>query len=84
MHLDNVRTVFARLEGEHDDASDSCRRPLIGLAAGILLGKIGWQVDIFERSPRSLSSRNRDAAGDIRAATGSTEPCAITLKITKR
>ena len=30
---------------------------LTGLAAGILLRKIGWQVDIFERSPWSLSDR---------------------------
>jgi 2-polyprenyl-6-methoxyphenol hydroxylase-like FAD-dependent oxidoreductase len=27
------------------------------LAAGILLHKIGWEVDIFERSPQSLSDR---------------------------
>ena len=30
---------------------------LTGLAAGILLRKIGWEVDIFERSPQSLSDR---------------------------
>src|SRR5258707_2672320 len=30
---------------------------LTGLAAGILLRKIGWKVDIFERSPQSLSDR---------------------------
>lgn len=30
---------------------------LTGLAAGILLRKIGWEADIFERSPRSLSDR---------------------------
>jgi 2-polyprenyl-6-methoxyphenol hydroxylase-like FAD-dependent oxidoreductase len=30
---------------------------LTGLAAGILLRKIGWDVDIFERSPQSLSDR---------------------------
>jgi 2-polyprenyl-6-methoxyphenol hydroxylase-like FAD-dependent oxidoreductase len=30
---------------------------LTGLAAGIQLRKIGWQVDIFERSPQSLSDR---------------------------
>jgi 2-polyprenyl-6-methoxyphenol hydroxylase-like FAD-dependent oxidoreductase len=30
---------------------------LTGLAAGILLRKIGWEVDIFERSPRSLADR---------------------------
>jgi 2-polyprenyl-6-methoxyphenol hydroxylase-like FAD-dependent oxidoreductase len=30
---------------------------LTGLAAGILLRRIGWQVDIFERSPQSLSDR---------------------------
>jgi 2-polyprenyl-6-methoxyphenol hydroxylase-like FAD-dependent oxidoreductase len=30
---------------------------LTGLAAGILLRKIGWGVDIFERSPQSLSDR---------------------------
>jgi 2-polyprenyl-6-methoxyphenol hydroxylase-like FAD-dependent oxidoreductase len=30
---------------------------LTGLAAGILLRKIGWEVDIFERTPQSLSDR---------------------------
>jgi 2-polyprenyl-6-methoxyphenol hydroxylase-like FAD-dependent oxidoreductase len=30
---------------------------LTGLAAGILLRKIGWEVNIFERSPQSLSDR---------------------------
>src|SRR5271155_4559823 len=30
---------------------------LTGLAAGILLRNIGWEVDIFERSPLSLSDR---------------------------
>src|SRR5277367_4057762 len=30
---------------------------LTGLAAGILLRKIGWEVDVFERSPQSLSDR---------------------------
>src|SRR5260370_16065697 len=30
---------------------------LTGLAAGILLRKIGWEIDIFERSPQSLSDR---------------------------
>ncbi len=30
---------------------------LTGLAAGILLQKIGWEVDIFERSPQNLSDR---------------------------
>jgi 2-polyprenyl-6-methoxyphenol hydroxylase-like FAD-dependent oxidoreductase len=30
---------------------------LTGLAAGILLRKIGWEVDIFERSPENLSDR---------------------------
>jgi 2-polyprenyl-6-methoxyphenol hydroxylase-like FAD-dependent oxidoreductase len=30
---------------------------LTGLAAGILLRKIGWEVDIFERSPQNLSDR---------------------------
>src|SRR5271154_3172261 len=30
---------------------------LTGLAAGILLRKIGWEVDIFERSGQSLSDR---------------------------
>jgi 2-polyprenyl-6-methoxyphenol hydroxylase-like FAD-dependent oxidoreductase len=30
---------------------------LTGLAAAILLHKIGWEVDIFERSPQSLSDR---------------------------
>jgi 2-polyprenyl-6-methoxyphenol hydroxylase-like FAD-dependent oxidoreductase len=30
---------------------------LTGLAAGILLRRIGWEVDIFERSPQSLSDR---------------------------
>jgi 2-polyprenyl-6-methoxyphenol hydroxylase-like FAD-dependent oxidoreductase len=30
---------------------------LTGLASGILLRKIGWEVDIFERSPQSLSDR---------------------------
>jgi 2-polyprenyl-6-methoxyphenol hydroxylase-like FAD-dependent oxidoreductase len=30
---------------------------LTGLAAGILLRKIGWEVNIFERSPQNLSDR---------------------------
>jgi len=30
---------------------------LTGLAVGILLRKIGWEADIYERSPRSLSDR---------------------------
>src|SRR5260370_11056722 len=30
---------------------------LTGLAAGILLRKIGWEVNIFGRSPQSLSDR---------------------------
>jgi 2-polyprenyl-6-methoxyphenol hydroxylase-like FAD-dependent oxidoreductase len=30
---------------------------LTGLAAGILLRKIGWEVDIFERSPQNLSDQ---------------------------
>lgn len=30
---------------------------LTGLAAGILLRNIGWEVNIFERSPQSLSDR---------------------------
>ena len=30
---------------------------LSGLFTGVLLRSIGWQVDIYERSPRSLSSR---------------------------
>src|SRR6202163_2644936 len=30
---------------------------LTGLATGILLRKIGWEVDVFERSPQSLSDR---------------------------
>jgi 2-polyprenyl-6-methoxyphenol hydroxylase-like FAD-dependent oxidoreductase len=30
---------------------------LAGLFAGILLRSIGWQVDIYERSPRALDSR---------------------------
>ncbi len=30
---------------------------LSGLFAGVLLRSIGWQVDIYERSPRTLSSR---------------------------
>jgi 2-polyprenyl-6-methoxyphenol hydroxylase-like FAD-dependent oxidoreductase len=30
---------------------------LTGLATGILLRKIGWEVDIYERSPNSLSDR---------------------------
>jgi FAD binding domain len=30
---------------------------LTGLAAGSLLQKIGWEVDIFERSPQNLSDR---------------------------
>src|SRR5882757_9130515 len=30
---------------------------LTGLATGILLQKIGWEVDIFERSPQNLSDR---------------------------
>src|SRR5208282_5594662 len=30
---------------------------LTGLAAGILLRKIGWEVNIFERSSQSLSDR---------------------------
>ena len=30
---------------------------LTGLAAGILLREIGWEVNIFERSPQSLSDR---------------------------
>src|SRR3984893_57005 len=30
---------------------------LTSLAAGILLRKIGWEVNIFERSPQSLSDR---------------------------
>src|SRR5271155_909919 len=30
---------------------------LTGLATGILLRKIGWEVDIFERSAQSLSDR---------------------------
>ena len=30
---------------------------LTGLAVGILLRKIGWEVNIFERSPQSLSDR---------------------------
>ena len=30
---------------------------LTGLSAGILLRKIGWKVDIFERSPQSLFDR---------------------------
>src|SRR6202140_3485394 len=33
---------------------------LTGLAAGILLRKIGWEVNIFERSPQSLSDRGAE------------------------
>ncbi|MEO0771080.1 MAG: hypothetical protein AAFY72_16930 [Cyanobacteria bacterium J06649_4] len=30
---------------------------LAGLFSGVLLGSIGWEVDIYERSPHSLDSR---------------------------
>jgi 2-polyprenyl-6-methoxyphenol hydroxylase-like FAD-dependent oxidoreductase len=45
---------------------------LTGLAAGILLRKIGWEVNIFEWSPQSLSDRgagDRSATGDVRTTS---------------